>query len=143
MSLTGVLDGCAWCEEHKDSWSEPTAIVRGFKITRSLRKLQRLWDKLDKNKKTGALIRRKGDFSVRKGLCHQPVTTRDLFHFTVCHKWSHFLDHKVEILIHLMIDHMDWYQWKSVLPAVKEAKRIIQQALKPGGAGANSSNIGK
>ena len=86
MSLTGVMDGCAWCEAHKDTWSEPAAIKEGFGITRSLKKLKRLWDRLDKNKKTGALIRRKGDFSVRKGLCHQPVTTRELFHFTVCHK---------------------------------------------------------
>ena len=86
MALTGVMDGCAWCEHHKDSWSDPAVIVEGFRITRSLKKLNRLWDRLDKNKSKGTLIRRKGDFSVRKGLCHKPVTTRELCHFTVCHK---------------------------------------------------------
>ena len=86
MALTGVMHGCAWCEEPKDTWSVPAAIQRGFKITRSLKGLKALWRKLDKNRRTGKLIRRKGDYNVRKGLCHKPVTTRDLFHFTICHK---------------------------------------------------------
>ena len=54
----------------------------------------------------------------------------------------HFLEHKVKILIHLMIDHHDWNQYKIILPRVKEAKRKVQAALKPGGGGPNSSNIG-
>lgn len=55
----------------------------------------------------------------------------------------HFLEHKVKILIHLMISHYDWNQYKNVLPSVKEAKRKVQGALKPGGGGPNSTNIGK
>ena len=47
MALTGVMDGCAWCEHHKDNWSKPRAINKGFKITRSLKKLKELWRKLD------------------------------------------------------------------------------------------------
>ena len=85
MALTGVMDGCAWCEEHKQTWSDPDAIQKGFKLSRSLAGLQELWKTLDKNRH-GELIRRTGDYSVRKGLCHEPVTTRELFHFTICHK---------------------------------------------------------
>ena len=85
MALTGVMDGCAWCEKHKQTWSEPKTIQRGFKLTRSLAGLQELWLSLDKDSH-GELIRRRDDYSVRKGLCHKPVTTRDLFHFTICHK---------------------------------------------------------
>ena len=85
MLLTGVMDGCAWCEHHRTSWCDPAAIQDGFLITRSMEGLHTLWDKLDKNK-NGGLIRRDGDFSVRKGLCHQPVSKRELFHFTICHK---------------------------------------------------------
>ena len=85
MLLTGVMDGCAWCEHHRTSWSDPAAIHDGFPITRSMEGLHSLWDKLDKNR-NGELIRRDGDYSVRKGLCHQPVSQRDLFHFTICHK---------------------------------------------------------
>ena len=85
MTLTGVMDGCAWCEEKKENWGDPATIKNGFKLTRTLQSLQQLWSSLDKNK-DGELIRRLGDYDVRKGLCHQPITTRELFHFTVCHK---------------------------------------------------------
>ena len=85
MALTGVMHGCAWCEEPKENWGDPATIKKGFKLTRSLEGLNKLWRSLDKNK-AGQLIRREGDYSVRKGLCHKPVTTRELFHFTVCHK---------------------------------------------------------
>ena len=85
MALTGVMDGCAWCEDHKDTWNDPEAIMKGFKVTRSQAGLEELWQSLDKNRQ-GELIRRPGDFSTRKGLCHEPVTGRDLWHFTICHK---------------------------------------------------------
>ena len=85
MLLTGVMDGCAWCEEHKSTWSDPDTIQQGFQITRSMAGLYELWDSLDKNRH-GELIRRPDDFSVRKGLCHKPSAKRDLFHFTICHK---------------------------------------------------------
>ena len=85
MLLTGVMDGCAWCEEHKSTWSDPDTIQQGFKITRSMAGLHELWESLDKNRH-GELIRRPDDFSVRKGLCHKPFAKRDLFHFTICHK---------------------------------------------------------
>ena len=155
--LTGVKDGCAYCEEPKDTWSAIDTISNGFKLTRTLAGLEDLWESLDKNK-DGELIRRTGDYEVRKGLCHKPVTIRPLWHFTVCHKvqniccslnfyliilqWSHFLDHKIKILIHLMVGHFDWNQYKWVLAEVKKAKMVVQQTLKPGGGGPESSNIG-
>ena len=85
MALTGVMDGCAWCEAPKDEWSDIESIKAGFELTRTLPGLQALWEDLDKNRQ-GELIRRTGDYRVRKGLCHKPVTTRPLWHFTVCHK---------------------------------------------------------
>ena len=55
----------------------------------------------------------------------------------------HYLEHKIKILLHLMICHEDWNQYKHVLPSVKEAKRKVQEVLKPGGGGLNSTNIGR
>ena len=55
----------------------------------------------------------------------------------------HFLHHKVKILLHLMVGHEDWYQYKWILPQIKEAKRVVQNALKPGGGGIGSSGIGE
>ena len=42
-----------------------------------------------------------------------------------------------------MIDHHDWNQYKHVQPALKEAKIRVQQVLKPGGGGLNSTNVGE
>ena len=55
----------------------------------------------------------------------------------------HFLNHKIKILLHLMVDHMDWNQYKHVMPSLKAAKCRVQAVLKPGGGGEGSSNIGK
>ena len=90
MALTGVMDGCAWCEAPKDKWSDIESIKAGFELTRTLPGLQDLWEDLNKNRQ-GELIRRTGDYRVRKGLCHKPVTTRPLWHFTVCHKVDNFM----------------------------------------------------
>ena len=54
----------------------------------------------------------------------------------------HFLNHKIKILLHLMVGHMDWNQYKHVMPSLKAAKCRVQAALKPGGGGEGSSNIG-
>ena len=41
-----------------------------------------------------------------------------------------------------MVGHFDWYQYKWIMADVTQAKRKVQQALKPGGGGPGSSNIG-
>ena len=55
----------------------------------------------------------------------------------------HFLDHKIKILLHLMIEHEDWNQYKHVVEQLKLAKRKVQEVLKPGGGGPTSTNIGE
>jgi hypothetical protein len=55
----------------------------------------------------------------------------------------HFLDHKIKILLHCMIGHEDWNQYQHLLPSLKAAKRQVQDALKPGGGGPSSTNIGR
>ena len=38
----------------------------------------------------------------------------------------------VKIIIHLMINHLNWVESAEVKGAVKEAKEKVQEALKPG-----------
>ena len=103
MSLTGVMDGCAWCEEHRDTWNDPEMITEGFPITRNLTRLQELWENLEKDS-TGEVIRKPGDFHTRKGLCHKPVTKRDLWHFTICHKVRKLLLKWTDIFLSILVD---------------------------------------
>ena len=55
------------------------------------------------------------------------------------------LNHKVKIIIHLIIDHENWIEDASVKSQVKEAKEKIQRALKPNQhpGGDRNENIGK
>ena len=53
------------------------------------------------------------------------------------------MDHKIKILLHLMIEHEDWNQYKHVVEQLKLAKRKVQEVLKPGGGGPTSTNIGE
>ena len=48
-------------------------------------RLREQWRELEKDQ-YGAVVRRKGDYSVRLGICHQPVSERELYVFTICHK---------------------------------------------------------
>ena len=44
-----------------------------------------LWESLPKTR-SGEVVKRTGDYAVRKGLCHAPITIRELYPVTVCHK---------------------------------------------------------
>ena len=50
-------------------------------------RLREQWAGLEKDS-SGAVVRRLGDYSVRLGLCHEPVSERELYPVTVCHKVS-------------------------------------------------------
>ena len=103
------------------------------------------WASLDKDR-NGKPIRRIGDYTEGQlGQTQEPVLSRDLFSFTVMHKWAHSLHHKVRIVIHDMIGLHEWTEtgiWKE---DVKEAKKIIQDVLAPGRVpgGSREKNIGR
>jgi hypothetical protein len=57
----------------------------------------------------------------------------------------HFLNHKVKILLHLMTEQYNWWEYKENQPDLSEAKKIVQKTLKPGQVpgGTPDENIGK
>ena len=54
-------------------------------MDRSLEDMKKTWQMLKKTKK-GEVVKTTGDFDPRQGLCHEPLTLRPLFNYTVCHK---------------------------------------------------------
>ena len=106
------------------------------------------WEAIDKDCH-GNAKRRLGDYSTREnprfGQTHEPVVNRDLFTFTICHKWMKTLHHKVRILIHEMIGLEDWKETKVWKLDVKKAKAKVQETLAPGrvDGGSREQNIGK
>ena len=59
-------------------------------------------------------------------------------------QFIHAILHKVKIITHLMIGHMNWVEVKDVQPAIKKAKEKVQEALKPGKfpGGTRNQNMG-
>ena len=59
-------------------------------------------------------------------------------------QFIHAILHKVKIITHLMIGHMNWVEVKDVQPAIKKAKEKVQEALKPGKVpgGTRNQNVG-
>ena len=51
------------------------------------------------------------------------------------------INHKIRIIIHLMIEHHNWIEDESIKSDVKNAKEIVQHVLKPGG-GAGAGRVG-
>ena len=54
------------------------------------------------------------------------------------------INHKVRIINHLQVGHLDWVETKDVESAIKEAKEVVKNALKPGNVpgGSKEENLG-
>ena len=83
--LTGVGDGCDSCLTPRYLWTDLDTIETGFPKNRTFENLRETWDGLAKDK-TGAVIKKTGDYENRQGLCHPPATLRETFSFTETHK---------------------------------------------------------
>ena len=89
--LTGIGDGCDSCLTPRRLWTDLNTIETGFAKDRNLKDLKNTWQSLDKDK-TGSVIKRREDYEKRQGLCHEPVTLRETFSFTLTHKVSKIFD---------------------------------------------------
>ena len=47
-------------------------------------------------------------------------------------QWMKCLDHKVKVICHLMVGHHSWVEIAAVKGSLADAKREVQEALKPG-----------
>ena len=52
------------------------------------------------------------------------------------------VNHKIRIIIHLIIEHHNWIEDASIKDEVKKAKETVQRVLKPGGGDGTASRIG-
>jgi hypothetical protein len=62
-----------------------TALHSCIRFLRNNERLRENWARLDKGR-GGKVIRRTGDFAVRKGQCLEPTAVVEMFPFTVTHK---------------------------------------------------------
>ena len=87
---------------------------------------------VQEQRKTNGSIRREGhNFETRLGTTHAPVTKRELCVITVTHKYIHWIQYDVKILVHLMLGHYSWIQGKDMEAAIKVKMQLVQDALRP------------
>ena len=96
--LTGISDGCDNCLTPRKFWTDIDSIEEGFPKNRTFENVHETWKSLAKDK-NGQVIKRTGDYEVRQGLCHEPVTLRET--------WSFTMTHKVSILIFEIYNRLD------------------------------------
>ena len=74
----------------------------------------------------------------RPWLCDQtrnkscPSVKAGTFLDTVTHKYIHWIQYDVKILVHLMLGHYSWIQGKDMEAAIKVKMKLVQNALRPG-----------
>ena len=131
--LTGVMHGCLSCEIPKEQWSNKELIKQGsegFPMVRTLARVQEQSKNLPR-KADGSIRREDHDFETRLGISHAPVTKRELCVITVTHKYIHWIQYDVKILVHLMLGHHSWIQGKNMEAAIKVKMDQVQDALRP------------
>ena len=125
---------CLLCESNREEWSK----------TENYDKPMKLRDIKESNAIFGNLIQHsdaifqdgKWNFSkiqtqIRKGVTAEPLTDKDIYNFTVMHKWMKNLDWLSEIMIAVNQERKTWTQRKND-PNVKKEWGYITEALKPG-----------
>ena len=89
--LTGISDGCDNCITPRDLWTDIDTIDEGFEKNRTFENIKETWQSLAKNAH-GEVIKRTGDYETRRGQCHEPISLRETFSFTITHKGSLIYD---------------------------------------------------
>ena len=85
---------------------------------RSVERLREQWTQLPKDD-DGNVIRRPKDYATRFGIGHKCVTLRELETYTVTHKYIHWINFVIKILVHLRLNHWNWDQTANVRDAIK------------------------
>ena len=83
--LTGLGDGCDSCLAPRSAWNDVEAIEEGFVIDRNFDQIKETWANLPRDSK-GELVKKKGDYATRQGLCHPPISLREPTSFSITHK---------------------------------------------------------
>ena len=83
--LTGLGDGCDSCLAPRSAWNDVEAIEGGFAIDRNYNQIRETWASLPRDS-MGELVKKKGDYATRQGLCHPPISLREPTSFSITHK---------------------------------------------------------
>ena len=98
---------CTMCTKDQRECHKLEVVEKGFSIDRSIETLKELALALT-DPDTGEVVRKKGDYETRQGVCDQPITESDLTkNIPVCHAKIRSFEFSVELLTR-ELSHQKW-----------------------------------
>ena len=127
--ITTRLNGggayCTMCSRSQDDCQRESVILEGFSIDRSVESISQLALALS-NPDTGEIVKRKGDYEERAGICGQPITEEDLTkNIPVCHSKIRSFEWIIELVIRAL-SHRKWYTVTNRVVYTKEDNELYK-----------------
>lgn len=125
LQLGGAF--CTMCTKSQEESQTVEVIEAGFLIDRSVEQISDLALSLT-DCDTGELVKSKGDYEKRQGVCGQPLTQSDLTkNIPVCHSKIRAFDFIIEFLIRYL-SHQKWWTPTNKVVYTKEDKEMYKAA---------------
>ena len=125
LQLEGAY--CTMCSKGQLECHNSDVIKSGFLIDRSVDNVRELALSLC-DPDTGEIIKKKGDYSVRQGVCDKPITDSDVTkNIPVCHAKIRSFEWFIELLVRYL-SHMKWYSTSKPVKITTEDKESYKVA---------------
>ena len=123
---------CTMCTQSQAQCHNPSVIEKGFTIDRSIESLKELALSLA-DPDTGDIVKEKGDYQTRKGVCDHPITETDLTkNIPVCHAKIRAFEWSIE-LITRELSHKKWWCVSKPVKYTTEEKdeyKLVREHIK-------------
>ena len=123
LNLHGAY--CTMCTKDQQECQKVSVIEGGFLIDRSVESIAELALALQ-HPDSGDIIKKKGDYKQRAGVCGQPITEDDMTkHIPVCHSKIRVFDFLME-LVKRELSHQKWYTPTNGVVYEQEEKELYK-----------------
>ena len=125
LNLGGAY--CTMCTKDQQECQKVSVIEGGFLMDRSVESIAQLALSLQ-HPDTGDIIKKKGDYKQRAGVCGQPITEDDMTkHIPVCHAKIRVFEFTME-LVKRELSHQKWYTPTNGVVYTKDEKELYKSS---------------
>ncbi len=97
---------CILCETKQADWMNVKVIEKGFAITRTVEKIQVIWDMMTQDEQND----RKTDSATRKGVTKEPITGHNQYSICITHMYINCCNWFVKVLARLNAEDLTWIE---------------------------------
>ena len=116
---------CTMCTKSQEDCQKPEVIKAGFMIERDVDSMRDLALSLT-DSETGEVVKNKGDYEERQGVCGVPITEADITkNIPVCHSKIRVFEWAIDLLIRYL-SHKKWYTLTNGVKYTKEENELFK-----------------